>query len=88
MFDTNKVFGKVILFINILSVTTAVKVTVCKVEEPWVVKLIIVLSAVKEEILGGRLSILLIVISKLAVEELPTISVTVATTWSVFDPKL
>ena len=38
------------------------------------------LSAVKEEILGGRLSILLIVISKLAVEELPTISVTVATT--------
>ena len=46
----------------------------------------IVSSAEKEEIIGAWLSILLTVTFKLELEELPTVSVTVATTLSVLEP--
>ena len=54
--------------------------------EPSVVKLMSISSALKDEIIGAWLSILVIVIFKLAVDELPTVSVTVATTLSVLEP--
>ena len=62
------------------------KVTVCALVDPSVVKLMIVSSAEKEEIIGAWLSILLTVTFKLALDELPTVSVTVATTLSVLEP--
>ena len=82
----NEVPGRETVLIATLSLTTAVKVTVCDCEE--VARETLVSSAPKLSIDGSWLSVLVTVTLRLSVVALPVVSVTVTVKLSVLVPKL